>query len=47
LREAGYVIYAGQGALAARIFRLANMGELPTAELERLVDVFRDQLSGG
>jgi len=46
-RDAGYVIYAGQGEFATRIFRLANMGELPMPELQRLVAVFRDQVLGG
>ncbi|HEY5789382.1 MAG TPA: 2-aminoethylphosphonate--pyruvate transaminase [Gammaproteobacteria bacterium] len=37
LRAAGFVIYAGQGALAARVFRLANMGALSAADLDRLL----------
>ncbi len=32
LRAHGFVIYAGQGALAARIFRVANMGDVSEAE---------------
>ena len=35
LREAGFVVYAGQGALAREIFRIACMGELEIADLER------------
>jgi len=29
LKVQGYVIYAGQGDLAARVFRVANMGTIP------------------
>ncbi len=32
LRAQGFVIYAGQGALASRIFRIANMGDVSEAE---------------
>ena len=35
LKARGFVVYAGQGALAAEIFRVACMGELETADLER------------
>ena len=35
LRTAGFVIYAGQGALAAEIFRVACMGELEPSDLHR------------
>lgn len=36
-KAAGFVIYAGQGGLAARIFRLSTMGALTTADMERLL----------
>jgi 2-aminoethylphosphonate-pyruvate transaminase len=35
LRTAGFVVYAGQGALAREIFRIACMGELELEDLER------------
>jgi len=35
LRAAGFVVYAGQGALAREIFRIACMGELELTDLER------------
>jgi 2-aminoethylphosphonate-pyruvate transaminase len=35
LRDLGFVVYAGQGALAQEIFRIACMGELELADLER------------
>ncbi|HVP75802.1 MAG TPA: aminotransferase class V-fold PLP-dependent enzyme [Gaiellaceae bacterium] len=37
LRAAGFVIYAGQGALAAQIFRVACMGELEPSDLHDFV----------
>jgi 2-aminoethylphosphonate-pyruvate transaminase len=37
LKRAGFVIYAGQGQLAAEIFRIATMGEMADADLERLL----------
>jgi 2-aminoethylphosphonate-pyruvate transaminase len=41
LKDAGFVIYAGQGGLFHAIFRLANMGDITDDDLERLLDVFR------
>jgi 2-aminoethylphosphonate-pyruvate transaminase len=37
LKSAGFVIYAGQGALSVSIFRIANMGEISAGDLERLL----------
>lgn len=37
LKEAGFVIYAGQGGLSDRMFRLAVMGDLSPHDLQRLV----------
>ncbi len=39
LKEEGFVIYAGQGRLAAEIFRVATMGQVPEAEYRRFVAV--------
>lgn len=36
LKEAGFVIYAGQGALAATMFRIANMGDVHEDDVDRL-----------
>lgn len=36
LKEDGFITYAGQGDLKGRVFRLATMGELPTATMHRL-----------
>jgi 2-aminoethylphosphonate-pyruvate transaminase len=40
LREAGFVIYAGQGDLARTIFRVANMGDIRNEDLMRLIQAF-------
>ncbi|MBI3073343.1 MAG: aminotransferase class V-fold PLP-dependent enzyme [Deltaproteobacteria bacterium] len=37
LKAAGFIIYAGQGALSKTIFRIANMGELTSGDMARLV----------
>lgn len=40
LRARGYVIYAGQGNLENKIFRIANMGALSEAQFVEFLDVF-------
>lgn len=40
LKEQGYVIYAGQGQLESKIFRVANMGALTEAQLVGFLDAF-------
>lgn len=40
LKAAGYVIYAGQGNLENRIFRVANMGALTEAQVTGFLDAF-------
>lgn len=37
LKQQGFVIYAGQGALAASIFRIATMGAIADADVKRLL----------
>src|SRR5207237_2297423 len=44
LREKGYVIYAGQAQLAESIFRIANMGALTDADIERFLAAFESVL---
>jgi len=39
LKKNGFVIYAGQGALAQSLFRISCMGEISDQELERFVTV--------
>jgi 2-aminoethylphosphonate-pyruvate transaminase len=40
LKAAGYVIYAGQGNLENRIFRVANMGALTESQFTGFLDAF-------
>jgi 2-aminoethylphosphonate-pyruvate transaminase len=40
LKEEGYVIYAGQGQLQSKIFRVANMGALTEAQFVGFLDAF-------
>jgi 2-aminoethylphosphonate-pyruvate transaminase len=41
LKSRGFVIYAGQGALAASIFRIAHMGDISQEELAELTNLLR------
>jgi 2-aminoethylphosphonate-pyruvate transaminase len=41
LKEHGYVIYAGQGQLQSKIFRVANMGVLTEHDLKEFLSVFQ------
>ena len=40
LKARGFIIYAGQGVLSDRVFRLSAMGEISSTDLERLFDAF-------
>lgn len=40
LKEQGYVIYAGQGQLESKIFRVANMGALTPQQIEGFLQAF-------
>lgn len=44
LKQRGFTIYAGQGALKAHIFRIATMGEIGEADLCRLLDGLDEEL---
>ncbi|MGE0484791.1 MAG: 2-aminoethylphosphonate aminotransferase [Gammaproteobacteria bacterium] len=44
LKERGFIIYAGQGALSARVFRVSAMGDIGADDLERLLDALGDIL---
>lgn len=46
LKARGFVIYAGQGALARTLFRISTMGDLGAAEMERLVAAAGEVLAG-
>lgn len=47
LKAAGFVIYAGQGSLAAEVFRIATMGEITAADLQALQQALRQILAAG
>lgn len=46
LKEEGYVIYAGQGQLESKVFRIANMGALSQADLEGFLASFQRAVEG-
>jgi 2-aminoethylphosphonate-pyruvate transaminase len=46
LKARGYVIYAGQGDLAARIFRIANMGHLTLDQFRGFLTALAEVLVG-
>lgn len=37
LKQAGFIIYAGQGVLKESIFRIANMGDIQSEDVDRLI----------
>jgi 2-aminoethylphosphonate-pyruvate transaminase len=45
LKRDGFVIYAGQGKFDGAIFRIAVMGDLPSADLDRLAASLRANLA--
>ena len=44
LKEQGYVIYAGQGQLESKIFRVANMGALSEEDIQGFLSAFQQVL---
>jgi len=38
LKARGFVIYAGQGNLSERLFRISTMGEVSAAHIDRLLE---------
>ena len=46
LKSCGFVIYAGQGGLAAEAFRISTMGDVHAADMERLIDAVADVVRG-
>ena len=44
LKQAGYVIYAGQGQLEDKIFRVANIGALTDKDIEGFLSAFQSTL---
>lgn len=45
LKERGYIIYAGQGDLESKIFRIANMGALTEQDFDGFLDAFEEVVS--
>ena len=45
LKSRGYVIYAGQGDLAARVFRVANMGHLTVEQFQGFLSALTEVLA--
>jgi 2-aminoethylphosphonate-pyruvate transaminase len=45
MKRRGYIIYAGQGAISTYAFRVANMGALMPADMEKVVAAFADSLA--
>jgi 2-aminoethylphosphonate-pyruvate transaminase len=41
LKACGFIIYAGQGGLARKIFRVAVMGAVTESDVDRLIAAFR------
>jgi 2-aminoethylphosphonate-pyruvate transaminase len=37
LKQWGFIIYAGQGSLAAEMFRISTMGDITHYDIERLL----------
>ena len=44
LKQAGYVIYAGQGQLEHKIFRVANIGALTKENIDGFLSAFQETL---
>lgn len=44
MKRRGYIIYAGQGAIATHAFRVANMGTLAPADMDKVVAAFAASL---
>jgi 2-aminoethylphosphonate-pyruvate transaminase len=46
LKARGYVIYAGQGQLESKIFRIANMGALTEPQIQGFLGAFEEVMTG-
>ncbi|HXZ84025.1 MAG TPA: 2-aminoethylphosphonate aminotransferase [Myxococcota bacterium] len=47
LKKRSFVIYAGQGALSADLFRISTMGEIADGDIDRLLDAFAEIVRTG
>jgi 2-aminoethylphosphonate-pyruvate transaminase len=46
LKQQGFIIYAGQGDLAAQLFRISTMGEISDNDMARLEQALRSVIGG-
>lgn len=46
LKQQGFVIYAGQGDLASKLFRISTMGEISDNDMARLVQALKIVIAG-
>jgi 2-aminoethylphosphonate-pyruvate transaminase len=46
LKQLGFIIYAGQGELATRLFRISTMGEISDYDMARLEQALRSVIAG-
>ena len=46
LKQQGFIIYAGQGELATKLFRISTMGEIGDYDMARLVQALQMVISG-
>ena len=47
LKQWGFVIYAGQGALAQTLFRISTMGDITDYDMERLLAAIDSVFAAG
>lgn len=47
LKQRGFVVYAGQGALAKEMFRISTMGDIGSYDMERLLAALQTVFSDG
>jgi 2-aminoethylphosphonate-pyruvate transaminase len=46
LKQHGFIIYAGQGDLAAQLFRISTMGEISDYDMARLEQALQTVIGG-
>ena len=46
LKQHGFIIYAGQGELAAKLFRISTMGEISDYDMGRLEQALQKVIGG-
>ncbi|MDT3399622.1 2-aminoethylphosphonate aminotransferase [Streptomyces sp. B1866] len=47
LKQDGFIVYAGQGGLSGRVFRISVMGDITEEDLNRLLDAFSTLFPAG